>query len=207
MGSHAYFKAILFMCAGIVIHNMKDYQDLRSMGRINCNIPTVSGLINVANLRLCGLPFIRGFYSKDSILEALFISETNLIFFILVLLATGLTVSYSCRLSLCLSSFRLKLERIYSTTEIDKYMLFGIYILLPFSIMGGYNLIWQITSFNQFVYLPFWIKLIFCPRCDLCRYYLGVPQPFYHSGTVRRLLKTLNSAELKSSFLSIFIKK
>ena len=158
--SHAYFKAILFMCAGIVIHNMKDYQDLRSMGRINCNMPTVSGLINVANLRLCGLPFIRGFYSKDSILEALFISETNLIFFILVLLATGLTVSYSCRLSLCLSSFRLKLERIYSTTEIDKYMLFGIYVLLPFSIMGGYNLIWQITSFNQFVYLPFWIKLI-----------------------------------------------
>ena len=158
--SHAYFKAMLFMCAGIVIHNIKDYQDLRSMGRINCNIPTVSRLINVANLRLCGLPFMRGFYSKDRILEALFISETNLIFFILILVATGLTVSYSCRLSLCLSSIRLKLESIYRTTEIDKYILFGIYVLLPFSIMGGYNLIWQITSFNQFIYLPFWTKLI-----------------------------------------------
>merc|ERR1712083_648993 len=70
---HAYFKAILFICAGIIIHNIKDYQDIRKI-RIICNIiPITFRVATVANLRLCGLPFLRGFYSKD----AIFISDDN----------------------------------------------------------------------------------------------------------------------------------
>merc|ERR1712110_1202660 len=67
--SHAFFKAILFMCAGIVIHNMKDYQDIRKIG------------ISYTNIRLCGLPFLRGFYSKDLIIEILIIKGKNLFSF------------------------------------------------------------------------------------------------------------------------------
>lgn len=158
--SHAYFKAILFICAGIIIHNIKDYQDIRTIGCIYTAMPKVSSIINVANIRLCGLPFIRGFYSKDRILEAIFISDTNILVFFLVLLATILTVCYSCRLSLYLSSSTVKLERRYYMRELDKFIVLGIIILLPFSIMGGLNLVWQITSCNIVVYLPFWLKSI-----------------------------------------------
>merc|ERR1712213_67955 len=61
---HAYFKAILFICAGIIIHNMKDYQDIRKIRIILNVIPVTFRVIIVANLSLCGLP-LRGFYSKD----------------------------------------------------------------------------------------------------------------------------------------------
>merc|ERR1711893_125924 len=55
--SHAFFKAILFICAGIIIHNIKDYQDIRKIGNSLIALPLISSVIIIANLRLCGLPF------------------------------------------------------------------------------------------------------------------------------------------------------
>ena len=83
--SHAYFKAILFICAGIVIHNMKDYQDIRKIRMIFNSIPVVYSIIIVANLRLCGLPFLRGFYSKDLILEVIILKNLGLFIFSVIL--------------------------------------------------------------------------------------------------------------------------
>merc|ERR1711928_79307 len=73
--SHAYFKAILFMCTGMVIHNIKDYQDIRKIRIISRIIPLTFRVMTVANLSLCGLPFLSGFYSKDMILEVMIISN------------------------------------------------------------------------------------------------------------------------------------
>merc|ERR1712107_891397 len=81
--SHAFFKAILFICAGIIIHNIKDYQDIRKIRIILNILPITFRLIIVANLRLCGLPFLRGFYSKDIILEVIIISTISLIIFVI----------------------------------------------------------------------------------------------------------------------------
>merc|ERR1712012_896885 len=82
--SHAFFKAILFMCAGLIIHNIKDYQDIRKMGFRLINLNFSISITMVANIRLCGLPFLRGFYSKDLIIEIMFIGSKNflVIFFI-----------------------------------------------------------------------------------------------------------------------------
>merc|ERR1711902_480563 len=85
---HAYFKAILFICAGIIIHNIKDYQDIRKIRIILNILPITFRVIIVANLRLCGLPFLRGFYSKDIILEVIIISTISLIIFVIILVAT-----------------------------------------------------------------------------------------------------------------------
>merc|ERR1712002_1206821 len=137
--SHAYFKAILFICAGIIIHNIKDYQDIRTMGGMYISMPKVSSIINVGNIRLCGLPFMRGFYSKDRILEAIFMSNTNILVFMLVLLATILTVAYSCRLTYLVGNRIMEAETRYYISEIDKFMILGIIFLLPFSVMGGLN--------------------------------------------------------------------
>merc|ERR1712141_171825 len=55
--SHAFFKAILFICAGIIIHNIKDYQDIRKIGIRYNNINLCISIIIIANISLCGLPF------------------------------------------------------------------------------------------------------------------------------------------------------
>nr|YP_009564005.1 NADH dehydrogenase subunit 5 [Gebiacantha plantae]QAX91355.1 NADH dehydrogenase subunit 5 [Gebiacantha plantae] len=96
--SHALFKALLFMCAGVIIHNVKEYQDIRAMGGLVEFMPLTSMCMNLANLALCGMPFLAGFYSKDMILEVAFMSKINFISFVLYALATGLTVCYTLRL-------------------------------------------------------------------------------------------------------------
>lgn len=75
--SHAYFKAILFMCAGSIIHSIKEYQDIRIISLRERGTVQVMAIFILANLRLCGLPFISGFYSKDLILELLLLNNIH----------------------------------------------------------------------------------------------------------------------------------
>merc|ERR1712116_12190 len=84
--SHAFFKAILFICAGLTIHRIKDYQDIRKMGFNYININLSVSIIIIANIRLCGLPFLRGFYSKDIIIEIVIIKGKRFFLFFLVII-------------------------------------------------------------------------------------------------------------------------
>ena len=70
--THAFFKALLFLTAGSVIHAMSDEQDMRKMGGLWNRIPLTYGLMWVGSLALAGVPFFAGYYSKDLILEAAF---------------------------------------------------------------------------------------------------------------------------------------
>lgn len=74
--THAFFKALLFLGAGSVIHAMSDEQDMRNMGGIWKLIPTTYVLMWIGSLALAGIPFFAGYYSKDMILEAAYGSET-----------------------------------------------------------------------------------------------------------------------------------
>nr|YP_010265179.1 NADH dehydrogenase subunit 5 [Cleistostoma dilatatum]UIP56972.1 NADH dehydrogenase subunit 5 [Cleistostoma dilatatum] len=96
--SHALFKALLFMCAGVVIHSVSGYQDIRYMGSLVKFMPLTVSYMTVSNMALCGFPFLAGFYSKDMILEVAFMSWVNFVALILYIMATGLTVSYTMRL-------------------------------------------------------------------------------------------------------------
>jgi NADH-ubiquinone oxidoreductase chain 5 len=96
--THALFKALLFICAGVIIHNIKNSQDIRDIGYLRIYMPFSISCLNVANLALCGFPFLAGFYSKDLILETVLIRDINLFSLFLFFFSTGLTVSYSFRL-------------------------------------------------------------------------------------------------------------
>lgn len=135
--SHAYFKAILFMAAGAIIHRVKDYQDLRKIGRYSRNLTSIGIVILIRNLRLCGLPFISGFYSKDLILEILLIYDVDVITMTIAILATLLTMAYSCRFALILFLSRRKRESFRMEGDTDSTILLGIRILIIPSIMGG----------------------------------------------------------------------
>jgi NADH-ubiquinone oxidoreductase chain 5 len=67
--THAIFKALLFLCGGFIIHQFNNIQDIRILGGLSTVSPSVCVCLNVANLALCGFPFMAGFYSKDLILE------------------------------------------------------------------------------------------------------------------------------------------
>jgi len=98
--NHAFFKALLFLAAGSVIHALADEQDIRRMGALGIYLPLTFSFFIVASLSLMGIPFLSGFYSKDFIIElqgGSYISYSSF-FFLLLNLSAILTAFYSARL-------------------------------------------------------------------------------------------------------------
>ena len=156
--SHAFFKAILFICAGLIIHRIKDYQDIRKIGFNYTNISLSVSIIIIANMSLCGLPFLSGFYSKDIIIEIIIIKGKNLFIFLILILGTSLTVIYSCRLNFLISLNFIKIESFYNISENSSLIILGITFLLPLSVIGGLIISWNIISSNKIIFLPLWLK-------------------------------------------------
>jgi NADH-quinone oxidoreductase subunit L len=98
--THAFFKALLFLCAGSVIHAMSDEQDMRNMGGIWRKIPITYGTMWLGSLALAGIPYFAGYWSKDAILESAFAAHDGIGMygFICGTAAALLTAFYSGRL-------------------------------------------------------------------------------------------------------------
>ena len=98
--THAFFKALLFLGSGSVIHAMSDEQDIRKMGGIWRKIPLTWAMMLVGTLALTGFPFTAGYYSKDAIIESAFAahSEIGQYAFMLTVIAAFFTSFYSWRL-------------------------------------------------------------------------------------------------------------
>nr|YP_010222518.1 NADH dehydrogenase subunit 5 [Calacta lugubris]UCC45929.1 NADH dehydrogenase subunit 5 [Calacta lugubris] len=96
--SHAFFKALLFLCAGVIIHSMEDSQDIRYMGFVVKHLPYTCSCFFISNFSLCGFPFLSGFYSKDLLLDYVSSGGFNLLIYILYFSSVGLTVCYTFRL-------------------------------------------------------------------------------------------------------------
>jgi len=95
MITHALFKALIFICSGILIDRHSHAQDIRSIG--NVQAPIVKSAIAISNLSLIGAPFLSGYFSKDTIIEIAIYNPTNPTALILILLATGTTALYAMR--------------------------------------------------------------------------------------------------------------
>nr|YP_010620352.1 NADH dehydrogenase subunit 5 [Ethope himachala]WAX37328.1 NADH dehydrogenase subunit 5 [Ethope himachala] len=158
--THAMFKALLFMCAGKIIHLMNDNQDIRMMGGLSLYLPLTSLCLNISNLALCGIPFLAGFYSKDLILEMVSMSNLNFLVFYLYYFSTGLTMFYTIRLLMYLMVGNFNLLVIYNFFEEDYIMLKSMFILMFMSLVSGSFLSWLMFSYPYMIYLPFNLKMM-----------------------------------------------
>nr|YP_010222609.1 NADH dehydrogenase subunit 5 [Pentatoma metallifera]UCC46072.1 NADH dehydrogenase subunit 5 [Pentatoma metallifera] len=159
MLTHAFFKALMFLCAGLIIHCMNDSQDIRHMGYlINC-IPYTCSCFFISNLSLCGFPFLAGFYSKDMVLEQLSFSYYNLYIYMLFYFSVGLTVCYSLRLIYYCFTGSNNLMVTSNYFE-DSVMLYSLIFLTILSIIGGSILVWLIFPYPSFMCFSLILKFM-----------------------------------------------
>nr|QYH50536.1 NADH dehydrogenase subunit 5 [Parnassius glacialis] len=196
--THAMFKALLFMCAGVIIHMMNDNQDIRFMGGISLYIPMTSLCLNISNLALCGIPFLAGFYSKDLILEMVSMSNLNMLIFFLYYFSTGLTMFYTIRLLMYLMINDYNLFSIYNLYDEDYIMLKSMFLLLFMSLITGSFLMWMIFNYPYMIYLSFNMKMmvIYVSLIGLIMGYLISNMSIY---SLNKFLMTYNL----SNFLSL----
>jgi len=140
--NHAFFKALLFLSMGSIIHALSDEQDFRRMGGLLNLLPITYVMVFVGSLSLLAMPFLTGYYSKDMILEFTYASYNirSFFFFLLGILAAFFTAFYSARLIYWVflapvNFYRSILSNIH---EPGFFMIFPMILLFFFSIFIGY---------------------------------------------------------------------
>nr|QHN56501.1 NADH dehydrogenase subunit 5 [Nysius plebeius] len=157
--THAFFKALLFLCAGLIIHCVNDVQDIRFMGGLINVLPFTISCFGISNFSLCGLPFLSGFYSKDLVLELMIMNMFNIFIYVIFYLSIGLTVCYSVRLVyyvlfnyVGLSSYGLYVE--------DKNMINSMIFLSFMGVIKGSILSWLIFPWPNLIFMPLMLKIM-----------------------------------------------
>nr|AZL92898.1 NADH dehydrogenase subunit 5 [Parborlasia corrugatus] len=151
--THALFKALLFLCAGSFIHRSQHGQDLRLVGSVWGQVPVIVSCFHVSNLALCGAPFLAGFYSKDLILEFSLFSVSNLLALFMFFLATGLTVSYSTRLSLGVLWNSFNFYSCHNWSDEKLFEVVPMMILVIGAVTGGSFFMWVLFYDQSIMFL------------------------------------------------------
>ncbi|HEY8353237.1 MAG TPA: NADH-quinone oxidoreductase subunit L [Sphingomonadales bacterium] len=160
--THAFFKALLFLGAGSVIHAMSDEQDMRRMGGIWRKIPLTYAMMLIGTLALTGVPFFAGFYSKDMILESAYAAQTGVgrYAFVLGIAAAFMTAFYSWRLVFLTfhGKPRASEEVMHHVHESPKVMTLPLILLAIGAVFAGFVFTGYFTGHH---YEAFWGEAIF----------------------------------------------
>nr|AIN94953.1 NADH dehydrogenase subunit 5 [Ateles fusciceps] len=158
--THAFFKAMLFLSAGSIIHSLNNEQDIRKMGGLFKILPFTASSLMIGSFALMGLPFLTGFYSKDLIIETANTSYTNAWALTITLLATSLTATYSARIIFFALMGYPRFMPSITINENNPSLMNSINRLAVGSILAGFLISTCIppTSYPQ-VTMPYYLKL------------------------------------------------
>ncbi len=208
--THAFFKALLFLGCGSVIHAFKDEQDIRNMGGVRKKLPYTYTFMLIGTLALTGFPFLSGFYSKDAIIEFAYLSNTvlgNYAVFIGIFTAL-LTSIYSWRLFFKTfhGPYNNKNITLESTHESPIVMLIPLFFLALGAVLAGYIFketfighhsddFWQSSIFFleeiKHDYIPLWF-LILTPTLVV----ISIPISFYYFILNSKILEGFKNTNL-----------
>lgn len=158
--THAFFKALMFLGAGSVIHAMGGEQDMRFMGGLRKKIPLTYWTFFIGTLAICGVPPLSGMISKDEILVMLY--AKNPMIWVMAMISSGLTTAYMFRLLFLtfFGEFRGTKEKEKNLHESPWIMILPLVVLSILSIVGGgINLPHFIVS-GKFQFLSQWLQSV-----------------------------------------------
>jgi len=182
--THAFFKALLFLGAGSVIHAMHHEQDIWKMGALRKKMPVTFWTFLVGTLALCGVPPFSGFYSKDTILAQALHAHNYPLFAVAVFVAV-LTTFYMFRLFFVAFVGEPKTHEAGHAHESPGVMIWPLRILAVMSVVGGLIGIEQIfgKQFFSFIGDPEWIGVLERPEhpSGLASFLQTVIEPFQHA--------------------------
>ena len=223
LSNHAFFKALLFLGAGSIIHAIADEQDIRKMGGFKNLLPVAYGIFIIGSLALIGFPFLSGFYSKDIILESAFshYNTVGVYSFWLGLFGALCTAFYSARLLFLVFLAKIKIYRVVTLNIHESHfaIIIPLLILAIFSIFSGLATTDLFSGFGTF----YWNSVIFIlPKnyflydIDFIFFYKGLPLLFVSVGllvaflvctSLNKIIYKLKIATWFNFFYNFLIKK
>ena len=137
--THAFFKALLFLSAGSVIHAVSGEQDMRKMGGLGPYIKITFAMMVIGNLALTGFPFTSGYFSKDAIIEAAYVAGSGFAFWALIIAAV-FTSFYSWRLTFMTFNGQPRADRevMEHVHESPMVMLIPLFVLAAGALFAGF---------------------------------------------------------------------